>query len=248
MAQDMAQDGGRDNSGEAFGAESTDEATQLKKRARRRLIGAAALALLAAVVLPMVMDHQPAPPMRDIQVRIPSPDEGVTQRVAARPLAAPPEALKEKAPAPQEAPAAQPRDEPPKAGARAAAVPEAKTETQSEAKAGNAPETIAAAKPEARAELPPKTQDKPSDENASGRNAGEAWEVQLGAYQEPGRVKLLLGKLKELGLPTYTEKVETPNGQRTRVRAGPFPSQEAAEKARGRIKIIGIDAPVAKKP
>ena len=54
------------------------DATLLKKRARRRLIGAVALALLAAIVLPMVMDHQPAPQLKDIQVRIPSPDEGVT--------------------------------------------------------------------------------------------------------------------------------------------------------------------------
>jgi hypothetical protein len=33
-------------------------------------------------------------------------------------------------------------------------------------------------------------------------------------------------------VPAYTEKFESPQGQRTRVRAGPFPSQEAAEKAR----------------
>ncbi|MBU3989849.1 MAG: SPOR domain-containing protein, partial [Gammaproteobacteria bacterium] len=35
---------------------------------------------------------------------------------------------------------------------------------------------------------------------------------------------------------------------RTRVRAGPFPTQEAAEKARVRVKIIGVDGPVARKP
>ncbi len=46
----------------------------LKKRARRRLVGAAALALLAAIVLPIVMDHEPRPANQDIQVRIPSQD------------------------------------------------------------------------------------------------------------------------------------------------------------------------------
>jgi DedD protein len=70
----------------------------------------------------------------------------------------------------------------------------------------------------------------------------------LGAYSEPGRVKILLTKLKDLGVPAYTEKVETPSGARTRVRAGPFGSQEAAEKAKARIKIIGVDGPVARKP
>jgi hypothetical protein len=52
---------------------SPDE-LQLKKRARRRLVGAAALALFAVIVLPMVMDREPRPLNQDIQVRIPSQD------------------------------------------------------------------------------------------------------------------------------------------------------------------------------
>jgi DedD protein len=71
--------------------------------------------------------------------------------------------------------------------------------------------------------------------------------VQLGAYQEAGRVKLLMDKIKQLGLPAYTEKVDTPQGPRTRVRAGPFPNREAAEKAQERVKIIGVSGPVAPK-
>src|SRR5690606_29265957 len=59
-----------------------DSDLQLKKRARRRLVGAVALALLAAIVLPMVMDHEPRPTQQDIQVRIPSQDAGsFTSRV-----------------------------------------------------------------------------------------------------------------------------------------------------------------------
>jgi DedD protein len=69
--------------------------------------------------------------------------------------------------------------------------------------------------------------------------------VQLGAYKEAGNVKLLLSKLKGVGVPAYTEKYESAQGPRTRVRAGPFASQEAAEKARSRIRIIGVDGPVA---
>jgi DedD protein len=191
-----------------------DEATLLKKRARRRLIGAVALALFAAIILPMVMDHQPAPPLKDIQVRIPSPDEGATQKVSppAKPVA--------------------------KTDIKPIAKPEPKPEQKPEAKPESKPE----AKPEAK--LEPKSEAKPTPSAAS----GEAWEVQLGAYSEPGRVKNLLTKLKDLGVPAYTEKVETPNGARTRVRAGPFGSQDAAEKAKARIKIIGVDGPVARKP
>jgi DedD protein len=71
--------------------------------------------------------------------------------------------------------------------------------------------------------------------------------VQLGAYKEAGNVKLLLSKLKGVGVPAYTEKLDSPQGPRTRVRAGPFASQDAAEKARAKIKIIGVDGPVAPK-
>lgn len=193
-----------------------DEETQLKKRARRRLIGAVALALFAAIVLPMVMDHQPAPPLKDIQVRIPSPDEGATQR--------------------QQPPAKPVPKADIKPIAKAESKPEQKPEAKPEIKPEPKPEAKAEAKPESRSDAKPV---------AAG---GEAWEVQLGAYAEPGRVMNLLAKLKELGLPAYTEKIETPNGPRTRVRAGPFLNQEAAEKARARIKIIGVDGPVARKP
>ncbi|MDO8959690.1 MAG: SPOR domain-containing protein [Rhodocyclaceae bacterium] len=210
-----------------------DDATLLKKRARRRLIGAVALALLAAIVLPMVMDHQPAPPLKDIQVRIPSPDEGVTQRVTGKLAAVQPKGGKvetQGAPPPaepaspvkpisKEAPPAPPK--PPAPAEKPEAKPVAKVEP----------------KPEAQAE----------SKSAAEKSVGEAWEVQLGAYQNPASVTILIGKLKQLDLPTYTEKVDTPNGPRTRVRAGPFPTQEAAEKARVRAKIIGVDGPVARK-
>lgn len=214
----------------------TDEITLLKKRARRRLIGAVAVALFAAIVLPMVMDHQPAPPIKDIQVRIPSPDEGAERRAAEteKPIAR----IEAKPIAKAE----------PKAEAKSTMTPEVKVEKKSPGDGDGKPEqqtqppvaveANSAAKAEPKAE--PKSETKPSA-------ASEAWEVQLGAYAEPARIKSLMTKLKELGLPAFTEKVETPNGARTRVRAGPFPSREAAEKARARIKTIGVDGPVAKK-
>ena len=59
-----------------------DSQIDLKKRARRRLVGSAALALAAAIVLPMVMDHEPRPPSQDVQIRIPSQEgSNFTSRV-----------------------------------------------------------------------------------------------------------------------------------------------------------------------
>src|SRR4051794_10118228 len=48
-----------------------DEELQLKKRARRRLVGAIALVLLIVVFLPMVLDSEPKPLNQDIAISIP---------------------------------------------------------------------------------------------------------------------------------------------------------------------------------
>jgi DedD protein len=55
--------------------ETSDPQLQLKKRARRRLVGAVAFAGLAAVVLPMVMDEEPKQSVQDVPIRIPGQDQ-----------------------------------------------------------------------------------------------------------------------------------------------------------------------------
>jgi DedD protein len=71
--------------------------------------------------------------------------------------------------------------------------------------------------------------------------------VQLGAYKDDKNVRQLQAKLKELKLPVYTEKIESAQGARTRVRAGPFASRDAAEKAQARIEKVGVGGTVAAK-
>jgi DedD protein len=51
----------------------SDEELQLKRRARRRLIGAIVLVTAIVVVLPMVLDSEPKPSGEEVAVRIPSP-------------------------------------------------------------------------------------------------------------------------------------------------------------------------------
>ncbi|WP_295990124.1 SPOR domain-containing protein [Rugamonas sp.] len=55
--------------------EDNDPVLPEKKRARRRLVGAIALALLVAVGLPMLLDSEPKPLSTDIDIRIPSKDK-----------------------------------------------------------------------------------------------------------------------------------------------------------------------------
>ena len=224
---------------------SPDADLQLKKRARRRLVGAIALALLAVIVLPMVMDSEPRPLSQDIQVRIPSQD---STGLAARVLPGKPAATPMPAPEPKTAvqPAPEPKSDVKAPAEAAAAVPAspAIAKPDSPPPAGSKPVEQSAA-PDKKAG----TAEKPATAAAEvAKPAGDAsghWVVLLGAYKEAGNVKLLLSKLKGVGVPAYPEKFDSALGPRTRVRAGPFASQEAAEKARSRIQIIGVDGKVA---
>ncbi|MFZ2541080.1 MAG: SPOR domain-containing protein [Gallionella sp.] len=53
---------------------SVDE-QNLRRKARRRLIGAFALTLAVVVILPMVLDSEPSSSRQDIELRIPAADE-----------------------------------------------------------------------------------------------------------------------------------------------------------------------------
>ncbi|WFR78501.1 SPOR domain-containing protein [Janthinobacterium rivuli] len=59
------------------GKEAPDPVLPEKKRARRRLVGAIALALGVAVGLPMLLDSEPKAPFNDIAIDIPSKEKAV---------------------------------------------------------------------------------------------------------------------------------------------------------------------------
>jgi DedD protein len=63
------------NAGGASRRPGNDPMLPEKKRARRRLVGAIALALAAAVGLPMLLDSEPKPLAGDIAIQIPSKDK-----------------------------------------------------------------------------------------------------------------------------------------------------------------------------
>ena len=67
--------------------------------------------------------------------------------------------------------------------------------------------------------------------------ANEQFVVPVGAYAEPEGV---LAKLKAAKIPYYTEPVATEKGTVTRVRAGPYATRDAAERAQRRIKALGF--------
>jgi DedD protein len=134
-------------------AEEQQDVETLKRRGRRRLVGAVALVLLAVIVLPMVFDPDPRGTAPAVPVQIPAEDE--------------------------------------------------------------TPFTP---------KLPARKAEKRSDE----------YVIQVGAF---AKLEGVTAKLDAAKLPYFTEPA--PNNL-TRVRAGPFPTREAADKALEQLKALGF--------
>lgn len=64
--------------------------------------------------------------------------------------------------------------------------------------------------------------------------------MQVGAYADEAKVREVRTQLEGMGLKTYTQEVDTPQGKRTRVRIGPFSSREEADRAAARVKAAGL--------
>lgn len=220
-------------------AESED-VNMLKRRGRRRLVGAIALVLAAVIVLPMVFDPEPRGSAPPVNVRIPGEDDtAFVPKVTAR-----------KAPEKQKSAA--------HAGAKAVEKAPGKAEIRVAEASGAKP---APAVPDAAAEKPaPKIEivvNKAGEKPAPGRVAerakaeavkaeamkaeaalaGEQFIVPAGAYVDPSSV---IDRLKAAKIPFYTEPIATKAGTVTRVRAGPFASRDAADKVLQQLKDLGL--------
>jgi len=240
-------------------SDPSDANLQLKKRARRRLVGAVAFAGLAAVVLPMVMDEEPKQQIQDVQIRIPGQEQTLPAPKAGKATAVA---------AANEAPALPAKPEPAPAPPAPPKVAEKPVDKTSE-KAADKPAEKAAAKstekaPEKAPEKPAEKPAKPAPDDArkaAAILAGKAPEathatpapaaangqfvILIGAFSNPGNVKQLQSKLGELGVKVFTEPLDTPEGKKTRVRAGPFANREAADKALEKMKRIGVNGIVS---
>lgn len=245
--------------------DDNDAQQQLKKRARRRLVGAVVFASIVAVVLPMIMDHQPSHTVQDVEIRIPGQDEKpFAPKFAVTPVEkAAPEPAKVTAPsaeAPREPAGVAGDKSAPKAGEKPAAKPAEKAPE----KAAEKPVEKAAEKPvEKPAEKAvDKPAAKPADSDSrraaailAGQGTGteapaakaSEYVILIGAFASEENVRSIRAKLQEKGVRTYTEPLDTPGGKRTRVRAGPFPSREAAEKGLEKMKQVGVSGVISGK-
>jgi DedD protein len=165
---------------------ASTEASEIRRRGRRRLIGAVTLVVLAVVFVPMVLDSEPRPKRNEAALEIPAKD-------TAPPLPAP------------------------------------KAEAKAEKATVVTPVETGAQQDGAKAAPTPKL---------------EGFAVQVGAFRDEDKLKQARERLAAAGLAHYVER----RGDLNRLRAGPYPTREAAEKALATVKSASLEGQVVPLP
>ncbi len=199
---------------------------ELKRRGRRRLIGAFTLGLLAIVFLPMLFDSEPKKSkaaMQEIAIQVPQKD-------GLKPLPAPV--------VPSPTPKVETTAEVPATTAPlptpAAAAPATPT---------TAPATILPSKDSPKKPVvEPKANSTPAP--ATSPVAKQSFAVQIGAFKDAEKAQQIVALMKESKLPVFTESIQTGSGSVTRVRVGPFATKEKADSALVQVKLAGSDGKI----
>src|SRR3989338_1548835 len=221
--------------------QQTDDELNLRRQARRRLIGAIAFTLAVVVILPMVLDSEPKPTGKDIDLRIPALDkvgEFVPGVAASEVAEASPMAASAVAEVSASSAVAQTDSDKTVAVPSALPTPESASRTEVQGKIQSAPNKQPEAKaPEPKKAEPKKPEPKKPEPKAPDKAANvESYVVQVGAYANAATAKQEMDKLKKLGFKAYTEKT----GDKIRVRVGPYAEREKAEKVRQSLEKHGL--------
>lgn len=233
-----------------------DSALPQKKRARHRLIGAVALCLLAAIVVPRLLDSEPTRAPADVAIVIPSRDtplparadaKGEGMRAASAVVRGAVEGAelvgKDGAARVAEAKPAEAKGGDTKGGDTKVTDTKAVDSKAADAKAVD---TKAADTKAAKAEP---RKDASKDEIGQLADAAQArakgdgrYLLQVGAYANESGAATVVERVQATGLRAFTEKIKTDRGDRVRVRVGPFTSRDVAEQARGQLQAAGVQA------
>ena len=241
---------------------------ELKRRGRRRLVGAIVLVLAAAVSLPLLLESEPKPLGDEVSIQIPpidnskfvnplSPGKGGEAKGSdAGAKNVPPVAVPPAAPSPPSASTKEPQADSGSSAATTAPPPSApapppSTENKSvETKAASSsPAPVApAVAPEAKKQsaADSKTGAKATTPPSDAAQSGGAYVVQVAAYTDRYGALAQVRKLKRAGYPAYVESTPTDKGDLQRVRVGPYASRDSADAARAKLKSAGYDAIVAR--
>ncbi len=235
---------------------------ELRRRARRRLVGAVVLALAAAVLLPLLLESEPKPLGDDVSIQIPPVDTGKFINPLSSAKAPDPKlkgstvgAGSSAAPS-QSSPPGAPTPPPQNTGASgtpAAGAPSAMPAPPSstgDAKNGatqssSAPAPAVAKGDSARDASASDRTTAAATAKADAAGTGSGYVIQLAAFSDHYGANSLASRLKRSGFPGYTEAVTTDKGATLhRVRVGPYASREAADAALAKLKAAGFSGMV----
>ena len=193
-----------------------DQELNLKKRARRRLVGAIALVLLMIIVLPMILkDRAATNPREKITISLPGEQQTVTP-------AAPSDFDSSIVPA-----------EP------SAATPQT-TEASEPAQPVDTEASVAKAEKPAPDKAPPVKEAPSKEVNKTNADVNHKCYVQIGVFSDEANVKQLQSKLSDLGYKSQTEKIDTAKGKKIRLRTQLFADRNEAAIALQNIKDAGL--------
>ncbi|SDW99538.1 SPOR domain-containing protein [Nitrosomonas oligotropha] len=241
----------------------SEEELLLRKRARRRLVGAIMLVLAAVIVLPAIFDEpKGGSEKQEIAINLPAVknnrnDLALKEEPVSREFSGMDDEASPELPGKSKV-GLQPHDEysgmsndqkripipgiKPKFDRRpVAVVPEVKNNA-----AVNTPAAAPALVP---APAPAATSASPSAAAsvAVPVDAAKAFVVQLGAFSDQAKAKQQQANLLSSGFKAYTETLKVDHNEVTRVRIGPFTTRSAAEAELKKLKKIGLDGVVAPK-
>ncbi|CAN6133854.1 cell division protein DedD [Methylophilaceae bacterium] len=221
-----------------------DQELSLKKRARRRLVGAVGLVLLMVGVLPLVLqDRASSTPSAAIKITMAGVDAGVVEPIAPlAPLAAPPlptvSPLADAVSAASDSTAVAVND------SAASAVPaQIKPTEKPTEKAIEKPleaKPLEAKAPEAKSQLAT-----PALAKAEGGAAAKSsFAIQIGVYSSMASVTEMEGKLKQAGYQASIKKVSTDRGEKIRLRTGDYPTRQQAAEAMLKLQALNMQGMV----
>lgn len=235
---------------------SNDLELALKKRARRRLVGAIALVLFMVIVLPMVLQDRAALAPQEA-IKITMPDDMVSQqtsKVEANLTPVEPQAevgttSESTIPEPikSESPAVTEIDKPVQSESAKDVKDEKKAEDRKPVKKVEVIATdtkksdVKSSEPKAPDVKKPES--KVPEAKAEVKSAtvnSETFTIQVGVFSDIANVKQLQARLKQAGLDSRTENITTPKGEKIRLRAGRFNSRQEAAYALTKLQAADL--------
>lgn len=212
---------------------SSNQELNLKKRARRRLVGAIALVLIMIIVLPMLLKDRAADQSQNTVI-ITLPNEQLAATPATVTPSTPSDFDSSIIPTEPATPAADASESLP---VTQSTVKTGKETPTSVSEAPATEPTIKPAKiPETKSET--KAEIKPDAKPAESKK--HQFYVQIGVFSDEANVKQLQAKLSDLGYKSQTEKINTDKGQKIRLKTPTFSDRNEAAIALQNIKDAGL--------